>query len=138
MATKVKVIFPANAPGQPSWPYIDYNVEKKRDEVLADLGRHLPDTEFSADILRSTEEAEKLIEKEGDRFDGYLVYMTAMWTKIEQVFARKVHPVVIADDLYAGSGGILSAHSVIRKESMPVVTVRIVRFPRYGSSGPAF
>ena len=103
-------------------------VEKKRDEVLAELGRHLPDTEFSADILRSTEEAEKLIEKDGDRFDGYLVYMTALWTKIEQVFARKVHPVVIADDLYAGSGGILSAHSVIRKESMPVLTVASSNF----------
>ena len=109
MSTRVKVIFPASTPGQPSWPYIDYDVKKKHDEVLAELRRHLPEIEFSADILRSTEEAEKLIEKEGDQFDGYLVYMTALWTKIEQVFARKVHPVVIADDLYAGSGGILSA-----------------------------
>ena len=128
MTTKVKVIFPANAPGRPSWPYMDYDVEKKRDEVLAALHRHLPQMDFSADILRSAEEAEKLVEKDGNRFDGYLIYMTAMWTKIEQVFARKVHPVIIADDLYAGSGGILSTHSVIQKERLPVVTVASSEF----------
>jgi L-fucose isomerase-like protein len=123
MTTKVKVIFPANEPGRPSWPYMDYDVQKKRDEVLAALHRHPPEIEFSADILRSVEEAEKLVEKEGNRFDGYLVYMTAMWTKIEQVFARKVHPVIIADDLYAGSGGILSTHAVVQKGHLPVITV---------------
>jgi len=123
MTTKVKVIFPANEPGRPSWPYMDYDVQAKRDEVLAALNRRLPEMEFSANILRNVDEAEKLIEKEGDQFDGYLVYMTGMWTKIEQVFARKVHPVIIADDLYAGSGGILSTHAVIQKEHLPVMTV---------------
>jgi len=53
--------------------------------------------------------------------------MIALGTRIEQVFARKVHPVIVADDLHAGSGGILSAHSVIRKDSLPVVMVRIVQ-----------
>ena len=35
--------------------------------------------------------------------------MIALGTRIEQVFARKVHPVIVADDLHAGSGGILAA-----------------------------
>lgn len=123
MKTRVKVVFPANEPGRPSWPYIDYDVQKKSEEVLAMLRQQLPDMDFTSSILHSTEEAEQLVESERGPFDGYLVYMTAMWTKIEQVFARGARPVVIADDLYAGSGGILAAQSVIQKENLPVVTV---------------
>jgi len=123
MNTRVRVVFPANRPGQPSWPYVDYDVEGKSKEVLARLRKELPTTEFSASILHSTAEAEELIAHEKTPYDGYLVYMTAMWAKVEQVFARKAHPVVIADDPYAGSGGILAAQSVALRENLPVVIV---------------
>jgi len=123
MKTLVRVAFPANRPGRPSWPYIDYDVAKKSEEVLAALRQQLPEIEFASSILRTTEEAEQLVADGQEQSDGYLVYMTALWTKIERVFARKAHPLVIADDLYAGSGGILSAQSVIQKENLPVVTV---------------
>jgi len=123
MKTKVKVVFPANKPGQPSWPYMDYDVAKKSEEVLAALRQQLPQMEFASSILHTTEEAERIIKEERGQYDGHLVFLTAMWTRIEQVFARKAKPVVIADDLYAGSGGILSAHSAIRQENLPVVTV---------------
>jgi len=108
---------------------MDYDVENRSREVLRKLREHLPEVEFSASILQSTEEAEELLEEEGSPGpDGYLVFMTAMWTRIEQVFARKAHPVVIADDLYAGSGGILSAQSVVQQEGLPVVTVASSNF----------
>jgi len=124
MQTRVRVVFPANRPGRPSWPYVDYDVTGKSKEVLAHLRKALPGMEFSASILQSTEEAEELIEQAGKTGqDGYLVYMTAMWTKIEQVFARRIRPVIIADDLYAGSGGILSTQSVVQTEKLPVVTL---------------
>lgn len=123
MSTRVKTIFLANEPDRPSWPYMNYDVAKKSKEVLDTLQSQLPAIEFESSILRSSGEAEKLIDQEQGKFDGYLVYMTAMWTKIEQAFARKAHPVVIADDLYAGSGGILSVRSIINRERLPVVTV---------------
>jgi len=128
MKTKVKVIFPANKPGRPSWPYVDYDVAKKSREVLAALREQLPEMEFASSILYSTEEAERLIQDERDQLGGYLVYMTAMWAKVEQVFARKASPVVVSDDLYAGSGGILSVNSVIEKERLPVLTVASSNF----------
>jgi len=123
MDTKVNVIFPANRPGRPSWPYMDYDVAKMSEEVLAGLRQQLPQMEFTSSILHTTEEAERAVKEEQGQYDGYLVFLTALWTKIEQVFARKAKPVVIADDLFAGSGGILSADSVIRQENLPVVTV---------------
>ncbi len=123
MKTKVKVVFPADPPGRPGWPYIDYDVDSKSAQVLADLREQLPEIEFSSSIVRSIKEAEKLVEKEDGEYDGTLVYMTAMWTRIEQVFASRSRPVVIADDLYAGSGGILSADAFVTREGLPVVTI---------------
>ena len=105
--TNVKVIFPANKPNRPSWPYINYDVEAKRDEVMGLLSTHLPAFEFSLSIVNTAEEAENLVESEGQGFDGFLVYMTALWNGVGQTVARKAHPVVVSDDLYAGSGGIL-------------------------------
>lgn len=124
MKTRVRLVFPANRPGRPSWPYADYDVKGKSEEVIARLRKELPEMEFSATILHSTEEAEALVEQQpGGQPDGYLVYMTAMWTKIERVLARRAHPVLIADDLYAGSGGTLSAQAVVQQENLPVVTI---------------
>lgn len=124
----IHVIFPVNQPDQPSWPYINYDVEGKREEVLAALRRRLPGMEFHGTLLRTAEEAESLVENEQGQYDGYLVYMTALWTGIGKVFARKARPVVIADDLYAGSGGILAVHTTIRNENLPVVTVASSNF----------
>ncbi len=128
MKTRVKVIFPANRPGKPGWPYVNYNVFEKSKQVLADLRDQLPEIEFSSSILYSTEEAEELIQEEKGEFDGYLVYMTANPTRIEQVFARKAAPVIIADDPYAGSGRILLANSIVQRENLPVVAIASSRF----------
>jgi hypothetical protein len=29
MSTRVKVVFPANQPDTPSWPYVNYDVDKR-------------------------------------------------------------------------------------------------------------
>lgn len=123
MKTKVRVIFPAGKADSPNWPYINYDVEGKSREVLAALGEELPGFEFVPSILYSKEEAEDLLEEEKGRFDGYIVYLTCMWTGIEEVFARRAYPVIIADDLYAGSGSILLVNSLVVREGLPVVTV---------------
>jgi len=123
MKTKVKVIFPANPPGQPSWPYINYDVERRSQEVLAILEGQLPEFEFSPSVYYSLEEAERAFQGEQGSFDGYLVYMTALWSGIGELYAQNAHPVIVADELYSGSGGLLRVHSLIKKEHLPVVTV---------------
>jgi len=123
MKTRVRVAFPASKKDEPSWPYMNYDVEKRSREVLSVLREQLPDFEFEPSILHSAKEAEDLIKGDTGKFDGYLVYMTQLWTKIEEAFARGAYPVVIADDPFAGSGGILSLNSMVRREGLPVVTV---------------
>jgi hypothetical protein len=58
------------------------------------------------------EEAENLIDGDKREFDGYLVYMTSLWTKIGEVFARRAYPV-------ADSPVPPSSHSVIMLWSQP-------------------
>ena len=126
MKTRVKVIFPANEPDRPSWPYIGYDVEGRSREVLSMLESQLPELDFTSAIYRSREEAERALQ--GERFDGYLVYMTAMWTGIPELYVRKAHPVIVADELYSGSGGFLRVHSLVREEGLPVVGVASSNF----------
>jgi len=121
MKTKVKVVFPADEPDAPSWPYIGYDVEKRSREVLAVLESRLPELDFASGIYRSKKQAEQALGSE--HFDGYLVYMTAMWTGIAELYARNARPVIVADELHSGSGGFLRVHSIVKKERLPVVGV---------------
>ena len=123
MKTMVKVVFPADRPDQPSWPYINYDVEKRSTEIVALLRDQLPEFEFDPGVYDSLEKAERAFQAERDRFDGYLVYMTALWTGIAEYYARNARPVILADELYSGSGGLLRVYSLIKKERLPVVGV---------------
>jgi L-fucose isomerase-like protein len=123
MKTKVKVVFPANRPDRPSWPYIGYDVEKRSKQVLAVLEQQLPEFEFSPGVYYTPEEAERAFQDEKAQFDGYLVYMTALWNGVAEFYVRNAWPVIVADELYAGSGGLLRVHSLIKEERLPAVSV---------------
>jgi len=121
--TTVKVIFPAPEPGRPTWPYIDYDVAGRSKQVIATLQKSLPQIEFSADIYTDAEQASKALKSEQGKFDGYLVYLTSMWTGVQEYVAENFHPVIIADELYSGSGGLLKVNSLIQEKNLPVVTI---------------
>jgi L-fucose isomerase-like protein len=72
----------------------------------------------------SEKEAEDMIKKEEDRYDGYFIYHSGgMWTGAAQKIIETGQPVVMADDLYAGSGGFLKNYSYARKNNLPVVGI---------------
>ena len=123
MKTRVKIIFPANPPDQPSWPYIGYDVEQRSRKVISLLKEQLPEFEFTPGVYDSREKAERAFQAEQDPFDGYLVYMTAMWSGIAELYVRHARPVIVADELYSGSGGLLRVHSLIKQEHLPVIGV---------------
>ena len=122
---KVKVVFPSAEKNQPTWPYINYDVEKRAKEVMCILEKHLPEIEFSHQVIygKEKEKTEKMIEEEKNKYDGYLVYMTSMWTGIPQIIAKKGIPLIVADELYSGSGGLLATNSLVKEENLPVVCI---------------
>jgi L-fucose isomerase-like protein len=123
MKTRVKVVFPATPPDRATWPYIGYDVEKRSREVLSVLEEQLPEFEFSAGVYYSLEEAERAFQEEQGTFDGYLLYMTALWSGIAEFYVRNARPTIVADELYSGSGGLLRIYSLIKKEHLPAIGV---------------
>ena len=120
---KVKVVFPAVEKGHPTWPYINYDVEKRAKDVMSILEKQLPEIEFSYHVIYEKEKAKKLVEEEKGRYDGYLVYMTSMWTEIPETMAKMGIPLIVADEIYSGSGGLLRTNSLVKKENLPVVCI---------------
>ena len=121
MRAKVQVVFPANQPDAPSWPYINYDVEKRSQEVIALLQEQLTEIALTPVVCRTKKEAEEALQS--GPYDGYLVYMTALWTEVEEYYLRHARPLIVADELYSGSGGFLRLKSMIQSEKLPVVTV---------------
>jgi L-fucose isomerase-like protein len=125
MKTKVKVIFLAGEKNKPNWPYINYDVDSRAREVTGVLRQNLPEIEFSPQVAygREREKVEKMVESEKGKYDGYLIYMTSLWTGIPEAIARKGVPLVVADELYSGSGEFLGFFSLVKRENLPVVCV---------------
>ncbi len=123
--TKVKVFFPAAEKDRPTWPYINYDVEKRAKEVMGILEKQLPEIEFSYQVIysRDKEKVEKMIKEEKEKYDGYLVYMTSRWTGIPEIIVKTGVPLIVADELYSGSGGFLRTSSLVKKENLPVVCI---------------
>jgi len=128
MKAKVKVIFPALKQGEPGWPYIDYDYKRRTEEIISKLEENIPEIEFSKAILYSPEEARKMLDAEKGNYDGYLVYLTTLWTGIPEFTALNYHPVIVADELFSGSGGFINTHSLIKREKLPVVSIASSNF----------
>lgn len=121
MNTRVKVVFPATHMGQATWPHIDYDVPARAKEVLALLEQALPTISFEGAIYYTRKEAQADLGDE--QYDGYLVYMTGMWKGITELYCRRMAPVIIADELYAGSGEFLRVMSLVKRDNLPVIGV---------------
>ena len=129
MKTRIRVVFTGLKKDTPAWPYINYDVEKRSAEVMLLLEKAFPDVEFSHVVYYSREEAEKgFDENEKGKYDGWLVYISCIWTNIAQFYAENVHPVVIADELYSGSGEFLSTRSLVEAKSLPVAMIASSNF----------
>jgi len=120
---KVMVIFTCDKPDVPSWPYINYDYGGRAREIMEKLRENMPSIEFSEYLLSSKEELEK-IDWKGKEIDGFVVYMIGgMWTGVAEAIIETGSPVVLVDDLYAGSGGFLRAFSKAGREQHRVVAI---------------
>jgi hypothetical protein len=124
MKTKLRVVFTALPKDVTGWPHINYDVETRAAEVMPILRDALPEIEFDHVVYTTAEEAEHGYGKnEKGKYDGWLIYVSALWTGIPQFYAQHVKPVVIADELYSGSGEFLDTMALIESKKLPVGTI---------------
>jgi len=119
--TRVRIVLPGLPENQSSWPHINYDYLKRADEITSALETALPEMEFSSVVYYSLEEAREGYEKnEKGKFDGFLVYISSIWSEIPNFYATSVKPVVISNQLYSGCGDFLRMSEIINKENLPV------------------
>lgn len=120
--TRVGLIFSHISARTATWPQIDYDYEGRKKELEARLRQACPRTEFIAATAMNAQEARELVAKMQD-LDGFVAYPVGIWTGAVNVVARSGKPVVIVDDLYAGTGEFIGVFAEARRQKLPVVGV---------------
>jgi len=131
--TKVRLVFShhrVDAQGkqsEPGWPYLGYDCEAAKREILEKLRKSCPAIEFLPTTAYSAEDAKKILA--GDKeVDGYLAYMIGGWATAGQTIAAAGRPVIYVGDLYGASGEILVAIAEARRKGLRAFGVTSSRF----------
>jgi L-fucose isomerase-like protein len=109
------------------WPYLGYDHEARKKELLRRLQQHCPDVEFLPATAYSVEDARQIL-KDDAAVDGYLAYMIGGWAGAAQTIAAAGRPTLYVGDLYGASGEFLVAYAASRRSGPKVAAVTSSRF----------
>jgi L-fucose isomerase-like protein len=102
---------------RPTWPRIGYDMSGEIERVTQHLKRRCPEVEFLPALAHGAEDAKKLLAAgEADRIDGYIVYQMNNWVQVMQTIVASGKPTLVADFIYAGSGGFLVYTATLSRE----------------------
>ncbi|HUW18733.1 MAG TPA: hypothetical protein VMW16_05480 [Sedimentisphaerales bacterium] len=126
--TKVRLVFAHPSSEKPCWPNIGYDFEAHKKQVLEKLRASCPNTEFLVVTAQKDDHAKEIL-KSDSQVDGYLLYMAGcLWGNVPETIAASGKPMVIADNLYAGSGKFLTGYAKTRREGFKVIAVSSSNF----------
>lgn len=116
--SRVRLVFACWALKQdrPTWPRIGYEFSSHVEQVTATLKQLCPEVEFLPAVTHSPDDAKQLLASgETDRIDGYIVYQMNNWVQVMQTIVASGKPTLVADFIYAGSGGFLTYTAGLRR-----------------------
>ena len=119
---KVGVIFSHISPDTPTWPRLGYDYEGRKKELAAKLRAACPNIDFSVATAMNPQQAADALAQMGE-VDGYVAYPVGIWSGAVKVVTHAGKPVVLVDDLYAGSGEFIGVYAEAVREKLPVVGV---------------
>lgn len=119
---KVGLVFSHQPPERPTWPYRGYDYEGRKKQLEAKLREACPHMDFSTATAMDAQQARDFTQHAGD-VDGFVAYPVGIWTGAVNVVVHSGKPVVLVDDLYAGSGEFISEYARAVREKLPVVGV---------------
>ena len=125
MNAKIGLIYAYPDPNQPNWPNIGYDFKGYNNKITRLLKEKCPDVEFliTETMNGSTEEAEKIL-KANANIDAFMVYLSGcLWGNIPEVIAASGKPVIMVDNLYAGSGEFLTSYARVKRQGFKVIAV---------------
>ncbi|MGB9863347.1 MAG: hypothetical protein ACPLPQ_06020 [Candidatus Saccharicenans sp.] len=124
---KIRLVFSHLPPDRPTWPNIGYDYESRKKELLWKLSEALPEIDFLPVTVQSQKEAEALLQADKG-IDGYVIYLLGIWTGATRTIAAAGRPVILVDDLFAGSGEFLIEYAAARRAGLKVYGVASSRF----------
>jgi L-fucose isomerase-like protein len=127
MGCRVCVVFSHPSPDVPTWPYKGYDYEARKKELMNLLKKELPDFDITFKTAMNSKDGEKIVKELGD-VDGYVVYMLGIWVGAGYAIASTGKPTILVDDLYCGSGELISTYAWARSRNLPVLAVASSKF----------
>jgi hypothetical protein len=125
---KVQVVFTHPPRDVEGWPYVNFDYESKKKEILAKLGPACPYAEFTAASAESGDEAKRILESSPD-VAGYLVFLLGIHSRgASQALVNSGKRVILVDHLYGGTGDFLGLYGAARRKGLPVAGVTSSRF----------
>lgn len=119
---RVRLVFSYLPSTGPIWPNIGFDFEARKRELTSQLEKSCPDIQFIPITLETAEDTKKMLAEDKD-IDGYLNFILGIWTPVSQTLAESGKRVIMADDLYGGSGQFLVEYAKSRREKRKVVGV---------------
>lgn len=124
MAAKpnISLTFIHRPSGEVSWPRIDFDYEKRKQELTERFEESCPNIDFHVSSPYTLKEAEDLVERSSE-FDGFVVYFVGQTTAVPAIVLGNKKPTVMVTDLYGGSGSFLLNRGWTRDAGLPVVAL---------------
>ena len=107
---KIRLIFCEKPVDVPGWPNVGYDFATRRQQILELLTKGCPDVEFLvARMVDDRRHTAKILQADAE-VDGYLIYLSGLPWKLDLVkMASTGKPTLIVDNLFGGSGRLLSS-----------------------------
>jgi len=119
---RVILVFSHIPSGSPTWPMKDYDYDSLAKQLTAKLTAACPGIDFTVKHASNADQGTAIVKEAGD-IDGYVVYNIGIWTGAPNAIIHGGKPVVMVDDLFAGSGETLVTNAAVRNEKLPAVTI---------------
>lgn len=119
---RVGLIFSHQPPDQATWPYQGFDYEGRKKQLTAKLKEACSNTDFVVGTALNADQARELVKQMAD-VDGFISYPVGIWTGAVDVVVHSGKPVVLVDDLYAGSGEFIGEYPRALRDKLPMVGV---------------
>ena len=125
---RVRLVLAHPSAEGPIWPNIGYDFESRKKELLHNFRQSCPDIEFLPITVMSDADAQKVVQLDHE-VDGYVFYLVGcLWGNAPELVAETGKPMVMVDDLFAGSGKFLTGFARIKRRGAKVLGVSSSRF----------
>lgn len=126
---RIGLIFSHRPSEVATWPYKGYNYKERIDKLSDLIEKSIPEISFLPKVVHDPKETERALrDLEGQNVDGFVNFIVGIWTGAPILIAQSGLPTILVDDLYAGSGELLTSLNKIKGRGLKAIEVASSNF----------